>query len=116
MAYYCHSPCPLSVTLKLRPIVVQKADGCRRRLAQGPANTPRQGGIEILQMIAILTVIQLPERDGRQTLTTDRPHKDYRPILVGINGPLLHHRRLGDGLRTWFRSPLFPRNYNAEHD
>ena len=93
-------------------IVVQKAMGVGVALRQGLQYTLARGGIRILQMIAIGTVIV-----AGTTMAGNANHDRLQKtiiILVGITA-YFTIRRLGDGLRTWVDRRFFRENYNAEH-
>jgi phosphoserine phosphatase RsbU/P len=93
-------------------IVVQKAMGVSVALRQGLQYTLAKGGIRILQMIAILTVIV-----AATTMAGNASHNRVQKIVVILVGVTAYFtiRRLGDGLRTWVDRRFFRENYNAEH-
>jgi phosphoserine phosphatase RsbU/P len=93
-------------------IVVQKAMGVGVALRQGLQYTLATGGIRILQMIAILTVIV-----AGTTMVGNANHNRAQKIIVILAGITAYFtiRRLGDGLRTWVDRRFFRENYNAEH-
>jgi sigma-B regulation protein RsbU (phosphoserine phosphatase) len=93
-------------------IVVQKAMGVGVALRQGLQYTLAKGGIRILQMIAIATVIV-----AGTTMAGNANHNRAQKIIVILAGVTAYFtiRRLGDSLRTWVDRRFFRENYNAEH-
>ena len=93
-------------------IVVQKAMGVGVALRQGLQYTLARGGIRVLQMIAIGTVIV-----AGTTMAGNANHNRPQKIIVILVGITAYFtiRRLGDGLRTWVDRRFFRENYNAEH-
>jgi phosphoserine phosphatase RsbU/P len=93
-------------------IVVQKAMGVGVALRQGLQYTLAKGGIRILQMIAIATVIV-----AGTTMAGNANHNRAQKIVVILAGVTAYFtiRRLGDSLRTWVDRRFFRENYNAEH-
>jgi phosphoserine phosphatase RsbU/P len=99
---------PLTLTYV---IVVQKAMGVGVALRQGLQYTLARGGIRVLQMAAVATVI-VAATTMAGNLNHDRWQKTI-VILVGITA-YFTIRRLGDRLRTWVDRRFFRENYNAE--
>jgi sigma-B regulation protein RsbU (phosphoserine phosphatase) len=93
-------------------IVVQKAMGVGVALRQGLQYTLARGGIRVLQVLAIGTVIVAGTTMAGKA-SQDRPQKTI-VILVGIT-LYFTIRKLGDGLRTWVDRRFFRENYNAEN-
>jgi sigma-B regulation protein RsbU (phosphoserine phosphatase) len=93
-------------------IVVQKAMGLGVALRQGLQYTLARGGIRILQMIAIGTVIV-----AGTTMAGNANHNRAQKIIVILVGIAAYFtiRWLGDGWRTWVDRRFFRENYNAEH-
>src|SRR5882757_2382291 len=93
-------------------IVVQKAMGMGVALRQGLQYTLARGGIRVLQMAAVGTVIV-----AAMTMVSNANHERWQKIiviLVGITASLTI-RGLGDRLRVWVDRRFFRENYNAEH-
>jgi len=108
---YCHSPRLFPLTLSY-VIVVQKAMGMGVALRQGLQYTLARGGIRVLQMAAVGTVIV-----AAMTMVSNANHERWQKIiviLVGITASLTI-RGLGDRLRVWVDRRFFRENYNAEH-
>ena len=93
-------------------IVVQKAMGVGVALRQGLQYTLAKGGIRVLQMIAVGTVIV-----AGTTMAGNANHERPQKIIVILVGITAYFtiRRLGDGLRTWVDRRFFRENYNAEN-
>ena len=99
---------PLSLTYV---IVVQKAMGVGVAIRQGLQYTLARGGIRVLQVIAIGTVVV-----AGTTMAANANHDRLQKtivILVGI-GAYFTIRRLGDSLRTWVDRRFFRESYDAE--
>jgi sigma-B regulation protein RsbU (phosphoserine phosphatase) len=92
-------------------IVVQKAMGVGVALRQGLQYTLARGGIRVLQMIAVGTVVVAASAMARNA-SHDLPQKTI-VILVGITA-YFTIRRLSDRLRTWVDRRFFRENYNTE--
>ena len=93
-------------------IVVQKAMGVGVALRQGLRYTLARGGIRVLQMAAVGSVIV-----AAMTMVSNANHERWQKIviiLVGITASLTIGR-LGDRLRVWVDRRFFRENYNAEH-
>jgi sigma-B regulation protein RsbU (phosphoserine phosphatase) len=93
-------------------IVVQKAMGVGVALRQGLQYTLAKGGIRVLQIIAIGTVIV-----AGTTMAANVNHDRLQKTIIILAGITAYFaiRMLGDRLRTWVDRRFFRENYNAEH-
>ncbi len=100
---------PLTLTYV---IVVQKAMGVGVAIRQGLQYTLARGGIRVLQIVAIATVVI-----AGTTLAANVSHNRVQKTIVILIGIAAYFtiRRIGDGLRTWVDRRFFRENYNAEN-
>ena len=100
---------PLTLTYV---IVVQKAMGVGVAIRQGLQYTLARGGIRVLQIAAIATVVI-----AGTTLAANVSHNRAQKTIVILIGIAAYFtiRRIGDGLRTWVDRRFFRENYNAEN-
>jgi len=93
-------------------IVVQKAMGVGVALRQGLQYTLARGGIRVLQMIAMGTVILTGI-----TIAANGRHDRLQKTVVILVGITLYFtiRGLGDRLRNWVDRRFFRETYDAEH-
>jgi phosphoserine phosphatase RsbU/P len=93
-------------------IVVQKAMGVGVALRQGLQYALARGGVRILQVAALLTILF-----AGTTMMADARHDLVQKIivlLVGITAYFTIHR-LGGRLQTWIDRRFFRETYDAEH-
>ncbi len=100
---------PLTLTYV---IVVQKAMGVGVAIRQGLQYTLARGGIRVLQIAAIATVVI-----AGTTLAANVSHNRVQKTIVILIGIAAYFtiRSIGDRLRTWVDRRFFRENYNAEN-
>jgi len=100
---------PLTLTYV---IVVQKAMGVGVAIRQGLQYTLARGGIRVLQIAAIATVVI-----AGTTLAANVSHNRVQKTIVILIGIAAYFtiRSVGDRLRTWVDRRFFRENYNAEN-